>query len=294
MLDLVDQRGYTLLHLACFKNLEDLCGRLLALAQQLFPEAQVRAWLNAKTEEDGFTALHFASFRGNVGLITLLLGSGADMYARNNFGINVLHVAAQGDQPISLYFFKQKGLDIKSKDNRSSTPMHWACYSKSEIALCYLLSWVHDLNEQDVEGLTPLHLAVKSVESLRSTRPVRSLLIRGASRDVRDKQGRKPIDLVEEITVPALQAELRQMLKEPKGCSCFMIKTPLKLMRKSMVTPLFFLGIILINYVLLFLFVLPCKRLIVPSFRLQGPTLVRNRHCRFRGRIFLLLAESNS
>lgn len=65
--------------------------------------------------------------------------------------------------------------------------MHWACYSKSEIALCYLLSWVHDLNEQDIEGFTPLHLAVKSVESLRSTRPVRSLLIRGASRNARDK-----------------------------------------------------------------------------------------------------------
>lgn len=36
-----------------------------------------------------------------------------------------------------------------------------------------------------------------------------------------------------------------------------MIKTPLKLMRKSMTTPLFFLSIILINYILLFLFILP-------------------------------------
>ena len=104
-------------------------------------------WVNHKTEEDGFIALHFASFRGNVNMIKLLLENGADMHMRNNFGINVLHVAAQGDQPISLYFFKEKGIDINSKDNRNSTPMHWACYSRSEIALCYLLSWVKDLDE---------------------------------------------------------------------------------------------------------------------------------------------------
>lgn len=59
-----------------------------------------------KTEEDGFTALHFASFRGNIALIKLLMKNGADMYIRNNFGINVMHVAAQGDQPISLFYFK--------------------------------------------------------------------------------------------------------------------------------------------------------------------------------------------
>jgi hypothetical protein len=88
-------------------------------------------------------------------------------------------------------------MDIRCKDNRGSTPMHWACYSKSEIALCYLLSWVKNLDDQDIEGFTPLHLAVKSVEALRSTRPVRSLLIRGASRDMRDNSGKRPTDLVE-------------------------------------------------------------------------------------------------
>lgn len=62
--------------------------------------------MNFKTDEDGFSALHFASFRGNLNIIQALLDNGADMYQRNNFGINVMHVAAQGDQPVSLYFFK--------------------------------------------------------------------------------------------------------------------------------------------------------------------------------------------
>lgn len=57
----------------------------------------MKVWINAKTKEDGFAALHFASFRGNIAVINVLLESGADMYQRNNYGINVMHVAAQGD-----------------------------------------------------------------------------------------------------------------------------------------------------------------------------------------------------
>lgn len=92
------------------------------------------------------------------------------------------------------------GMDLRAKDNRGSTPLHWVCYSKSEVAQCYLLSWQSELNDPDIEGYTPLHLAVKSVESLKSTRPVKSLLIRGASREARDNNGRRPIDLVEGIS----------------------------------------------------------------------------------------------
>lgn len=51
-------------------------------------------WINHKTDEDGFTALHFASFRGNISLIKMLVANGADINAVNNFGINVMHVAA--------------------------------------------------------------------------------------------------------------------------------------------------------------------------------------------------------
>jgi ankyrin repeat protein len=83
--------------------------------------------------------------------------------------------------------------------------MHWACYSKSEIALVYLLSWVPFLDDQDCEGLTPLHLAVRSVETLKSTRPVRALLIRGAPRNVKDFKGKLPIDLTEDITSLSLR-----------------------------------------------------------------------------------------
>jgi len=185
--EIVDPNGKTLLH-ECTFNDSAKCTKAVLLharSQKIVPD-RIAAWINQKDSGDGFTALHFASFKGNPELCELLIEGGADIYAKNNFGINMLHVAAQGDQPISIYFFKLRGLDLRSRDNRGSTPLHWAAYSKAEITLVYLLSWVEFLDDQDCDGFTPLHLAVKSVESLKSTRPVRSLLIRGASRHVVD------------------------------------------------------------------------------------------------------------
>ena len=169
----------------------------------------------------------------------------------------MLHVAAQGDQPISIYFFKLKGMDLRSTDNRGSTALHWAAYSKAEITLVYLLSWVQFLDDQDCDGYTPLHLAVKSVENLQSTRPVRSLLIRGASRDYLDNQGRKPIDLADTVTTDWLKSNLLNDLAEPKDLQCLMLKTPLKLVKKSLKTPLVMWGLMGFVYLCNVLFLWP-------------------------------------
>ena len=60
--------------------------------------------------EEGFTALHFASFHGNIRIIKLLVKHGANVFVQNKQDINLLHVAAQGDQPISIFYFKELGL----------------------------------------------------------------------------------------------------------------------------------------------------------------------------------------
>lgn len=77
----------------------------------------------------GFTALHFASYHGNPRTIDLLVESGANIYATNKQEINMLHVAAQGNAPYSLAYFKAKGININSRDKEMSTPLHWACIS---------------------------------------------------------------------------------------------------------------------------------------------------------------------
>jgi ankyrin repeat protein len=72
-------------------------------------------------------------------------------------------VASQGDQPISLVYFKEKGIDINSLDLKGSSPLHWAAYLGCENSVNFLSSWDTHLNSPDIEGgLTPLHLAVIS------------------------------------------------------------------------------------------------------------------------------------
>jgi uncharacterized protein len=91
------------------------------------------------------------------------------------------------------------------RDLRGATPLHWACAKGSEDILQYLIAFGSDINAQDFMGITPLHLAVKISDENRSTRMFRILLIKGADRNIRDKLGRRPIDLVENCRMPKIK-----------------------------------------------------------------------------------------
>ena len=127
-------------------------------------------------------------------------------------------------------------MDIYAKDNRNSTPIHWACFSNSEIALVYLLAWydTDKLNLQDCDGFTPLHLTVKSADQLGSGRPLRALLMKGSIRDIRDKNGKTPYDLADDLKSRKLGKELREHLTEEVSCNCLMLKSSLKKVDKSL------------------------------------------------------------
>jgi len=150
-------------------------GNTLHESEQNERRRALEAWVNSHSKGlDCFTPLHFASFHGNLYLIQLLREHGADLTAKNNQNINMLHVAAQGDQPASLYYFmKYGGLDISSQDIKQSTPLHWAAFSGAELALSYIVAWDPQVSGKDSKGLTPLHLAVKSSEDNSSSRSIR-------------------------------------------------------------------------------------------------------------------------
>lgn len=102
---IVDQRKYSLLHYAAFNN--QFSGAVVLLdhlLQQMRKSGKSeedikmysKVWINRQTD-DGFTALHFAAYRGNIRLVEYLQAMGADIHTTNKNGMNVLHISAQGD-----------------------------------------------------------------------------------------------------------------------------------------------------------------------------------------------------
>lgn len=62
-----------------------------------FSKLHLKDWVNKPTDED-FTAVHFASYHGNLELVVKLVEElQADFSTTNMYGANVLHVASQGD-----------------------------------------------------------------------------------------------------------------------------------------------------------------------------------------------------
>jgi len=54
------------IHIASLHNQINICRAFLNHTKtKRIPAEDVRRWINAKTDE-GFTALHFASFKGNI------------------------------------------------------------------------------------------------------------------------------------------------------------------------------------------------------------------------------------
>jgi ankyrin repeat protein len=128
----------------------------------------------------------------------------------------MLHVAAQGDSAPSLYLFKMLGIDINSVDIRGSTALHWACYSYSEIAIHYILAMGPDVNIQDVDGCTPLHLAIRRYTPGETTKPIRLLLMKGADSDLKDNNGKIPVEYTEDIEDEMDADNIREILTGKK------------------------------------------------------------------------------
>ncbi len=120
LIELHDDRGYTLLHYAVLNLKADAIHALVHFARDTQKESReaIEAWLNQKTHKDKFTPLHFASYKGHFATIQALIDHGADPLQENEFGLNVLHVAAQGDAARSVYIFiKVKKMDLNKQDS---------------------------------------------------------------------------------------------------------------------------------------------------------------------------------
>jgi hypothetical protein len=86
----------TLLHHAVLNGIDGKVSLIIDFAknEQGISEDQIETWVNLKTIDELWTALHYASFSGNLDAIYTLLEYKADMYALNINKLNMLHVAS--------------------------------------------------------------------------------------------------------------------------------------------------------------------------------------------------------
>ena len=166
------------------------------ILRRKFNQARLTAYIN-KTDIFGNTAILYAAYRGNIFIVRSLIECGADVNIVSKKGLNVLHMAAQGNNPNIIIYFKSKyNISVLSQDSQGNIPLHWACYNSSEEAINFLLSYMDDINIKNNDGRTPLHVAVFTEKPSL----IKKLLKKGGDISIKDKEGKTPIYLAFELT----------------------------------------------------------------------------------------------
>lgn len=183
--------------------------------------------------------------RNRQDLIELFIEIGADLTATNKQGLGVMHIAAQGDQPLSLALLHYKyGVEYLTLDDKNSTTLHWAAYLGSDQSAALLLAWDKNkslINEHDADGHTALHLAAIS----GNLKIVRTLLLHGADSKqsvslIQDNRGRTPLDIARESKVE----NIASLLQESRFLTACGMRPSLREQRKSWSNVLAFLGLL--------------------------------------------------
>jgi ankyrin repeat domain-containing protein 50 len=127
----------------------------------------VKAIIDEKPEintEDslGRLGLYFA-IRGNQEDMIeymLAIGARADSTHTDQQGCSAIHFASSGGSLKALNLVISSGADVNAPDTNGWTPLHWACRNGSERAVQLLIASGATLQSTDMQGLTPIDVAV--------------------------------------------------------------------------------------------------------------------------------------
>ncbi|CAB0040334.1 unnamed protein product [Trichogramma brassicae] len=195
----IDNDGYSHFHVACMCGLDDVVERFLELGQDP----------NCLVSETDDSPLHLAlggphrSVRERV--IESLLRRSANPNLPNESGETPLHVISRPlIENIPDIFLKivdelNMPLQLEARDRLGKTPLHHAAGSRRRKVIEWLLRRGADPNATDAEGSTPLHYICKDYygdhKSLEMFFEINDELNRSVQLDVRDNEGRTPLEL---------------------------------------------------------------------------------------------------
>ena len=110
--------------------------------------------------KSGETPLHCTTDNDSALAATLLIHNGANIDARDDVGMSVLHAASADDCPNTLDSLLQLGqFDLRSTSKRGFTALHYATARGNTEIVERLLECGADINARDNRGRTPLDYA---------------------------------------------------------------------------------------------------------------------------------------
>lgn len=254
----------TVIHIALKADEKPITNIILKYCQTHLSEIEFKKFINKKNSK-GVTAIHYASFQGNIDIIKYLINYGADINCLTSRNLNVIHYAAQGNKPNSLmyfYLFHRGIVDLTSIDIGGSTALHWASYSSSiEIAM-YLIYYGADINAKDKNWNTPLHLAVIK----NSYKMVQKLLQKGVDTTIKNKEKKTAKD----IALKNKFDDIYKLLEESENCQLCNIKAPTQKKAKSTKNIIIVFSFQIFAAFILFCFIFPYTSLNISNKILYG------------------------
>jgi len=201
-----NENGLTPLHQSISLNLYELSKEIILSAKNNLSQEEFNLFINCRTNK-GQTALHYASFVGNIKLIKLLFQNGADISIKTNNNFNVLQLAVMGNKVTSLYYFiKKYEIDINSKDSKDNSCLHLATYFNSKKIFNYLLTDNQiKINSKNKDGFTPLHFAVIN----QNISMIKKLLMKGAKCSIKNNRYETVYDLAKKNNNYSIQNILK-------------------------------------------------------------------------------------
>lgn len=202
----VDLNGVSGLHWASINNRLSIVKYLVEQGAEV---DKIGGDLNA-------TPLHWACRYGLVYIVDFLLKAGADPAKTDSQGFNALHLATHSSNVmlvIYLLVFLDTA-DVDASDPNGRTALHWAAYQGDSLSVDVLLKFNASVKTIDDQGFTPLHWAL-----IRGTREcLKRLIEEGSEILATTNDGKNCFDIAQDMnSTAALQQSLYEAGYQPTG-----------------------------------------------------------------------------